>query len=78
MSVNFMAAITTRESPYTEDFAKCPLASIFLTSPGELSNEVTDVRTETSDQDSGSSWTMPSPLKADQDDIAQYPVLTGA
>lgn len=64
--------------PYTEEFAKCPLASIFLTSLGELQNEVTDVRTETPDQDSGSSWTMPNPLKADQDATAQNPVLTGA
>lgn len=32
--------------PYTEELAKCPPASILLTSPGELQNEVTDVRTD--------------------------------
>lgn len=59
----------------TGDFAKHPLASLLLTSPGEPSNEVTDLRMETSAL--GSPIT-PSLLKADQDDTAQHPVLTGA
>lgn len=51
--------------PCSWDFAKCPLARVFLTSPGELSNEITVLKTETSDRDSGYSLISPSPLKGD-------------
>lgn len=65
-----MVAFGSLVFPCTGDFAKCVLASNFLPSSDEV--EVTDLRTETS-VGSGHSSVTCSPVKADQDDMTQYP-----